>query len=116
MKRKKINKSYTMSVNDKRVILSIKDNNEKSHKIITPSTKEPRVVAPLPDLEKLMDNAQYFSAKGLAGGTVKGFLDKYIRDQEEHVDNQIMEIRKALKRIERSCQSIDIVNKYMESI
>lgn len=111
-----MNKKYSLLIDSNLVVLSLKTDKEKWHKIITPNAKEPRVVAPLPDLDKLIDNARYFASKGLVDGTVRGVLNKYIHDREKDINTQILEIRKSLKRIERSIQCIDIVEDYMKNI
>jgi hypothetical protein len=86
MKRKKANKKYSLLVDTDNIILTIESDNKKGDKIIAPNTKEPRVVAPLPDPKKLMDNARYFSSRGDAVGTINGFLDKYIRTMDKNIN------------------------------
>lgn len=82
-KKRRTSKTYTLFVTESEVILTFSgEGKEQGNKIVLPNSREPRVVAPLPDVNRLIENARYFAAKGLAGGTVQGVLSKYIRDRE----------------------------------
>jgi len=115
-KRRRASRKYSLLVNDAHVVLSLKNGKEKGKKIVVPNATEPRVVAPLPDIHKLVENARYLASQGLCGGTLRGNLNKYIHDREKEINVQILEIRKSLKRIERSLQCIDIVKAYEKGI
>jgi hypothetical protein len=115
-KKRRANRKYSLLVNDAHVVLSLKNGKQKGNKIVVPNAIEPRVVAPLLDVDKLIENARYFASAGLVDGTVRGNLDKYIRDREKEIVAEILEIRKSLKRIERSLRCIDIVKAYEKGI
>ncbi len=116
MKKRICNKICSLKISDKQVVLTIESDDEKAIEIISLDVKEPRVMAPLPNLKRLKDNAKYFSNEGLWGGTEKGFFEEYIRGRKEDINNQILEIRKSIKRIERSIICIDIVKKHINGI
>lgn len=115
-KSRRANRKYSLLVNDAHVVLSLKNDKEEGKKIVLPNATEPRVVAPLPDIDKSIENARYFASTGLSGGTVREILDKHIRDRQKEINAEILEVRKSLKRIERSLQCIDIARVYEKGI
>jgi len=115
MTRKHINKKCTINIESGSVTLIIENEGKHSEIIVSPNNKEPRVIYPLPNIARLNENAKYFSSHGMAGGTVEGFFKKYIQGRDDEIHEQIMEIRKSIKRIERAMQCIDIVQKHMNS-
>ena len=113
MRRKYINKKCTLNIERGNVTLIIETDNKNKDIFVAPNNKEPRVISPLPDIEKLISNAKYFSSRETGDSTVEGFLNKYIQGRDNEINEQIIEIRKSIKRIERAMECIDMVQKHM---
>jgi hypothetical protein len=114
MKTKKPTQLYSLRVDNKSIVLTIDKTKGKALTISTSSKVEPRVVLPLPDIDKLMARIKSLASKGYADGTINGNLNKYIRDRENDIDKQIQEIRRSFKRIEKLIQCIDLLENHMK--
>jgi hypothetical protein len=116
MTRKYINKKCTLSVEKNDVTLLLEIEGKTKEIFVVPNINEPRAPYPLPDMEQLIKNARYFSKRGAGGDTIKGFLETYIRGREDDIKEQIIEIWKSMKRIDKALQCIDMVKEKLKSI
>lgn len=74
------------------------------------TAKDVRITAPLPQKEKLLETAILGVQKDIRYRDVSDWLDFYIRCREREIYEQIQEIRKAVKRIVKIKQCINIVH------
>ena len=58
------------------------------------------------DVDKLLENADYWSTKESRHGGRAGWLDFYAECRHREVTKQILGIRKAIKRLEGELQSV----------
>jgi hypothetical protein len=63
--------------------------------------KPVKIIAPLPDKKTFLDNLRYFAEHDPYKKTIKQQFDFYITCREREIFDQVQEIRKAVKRINR---------------
>ena len=91
--------------------LEIQRGNKKSlrHKGFAP--KNVRVRSPVPTAARLIDNSTFFARKGFSGGTFESVLEHYIQCRHREIAEQVREIEKCIKRIERLNECVEIARK-----
>lgn len=75
-----------------------------------------RVRVPLPQKEKLLENAKFWIEEDKRFKDVAAWLDFYIRSREREIFEEIQEIRKSIKKLSRIHKCIQIAQEAKKDI
>lgn len=94
----------------------IQRGNKKSlrHKGFAP--KKVSIRSPVPTAERLKDNTAFFASTGVSGGTPESVLEYYIQCRHRAIAEQVREIKKCIKRIERLNECLEIARKVQSDV
>lgn len=68
-----------------------------------------RIRCPLPDKNEIIESGLYWAENDPSFDTLEEWLDFYMRCREKEIFNEVQEMRKSLKRIQRKIESMRIV-------
>ena len=71
-----------------------------------------KVREPLPQKEPFLTSMRGAADAGLFGGTIESAFEHYIQGQYRAMARQVIEIEKAIKRLEKQQQSITLARKW----
>ena len=76
--------------------------------------KPVRVRVPVPSKEDLISFAEFWLKHDERRKTIEEHLNKYIKDREEEIFEQVVEIRKSIKRIEAHSECITLAKEIID--